>query len=54
MRSHRRTEQNLGRLETLHGAGIPAAEVPMLRELFETQFQPLLTIEGSKRTGKES
>jgi hypothetical protein len=37
-------EQNLGRHE--------AAEVPVLREIFESQFQTLLRLEGSKAHGK--
>jgi hypothetical protein len=48
-------EQNLGRLEALHRAGISAAEVPVLRELLDAQFWTLRRLEGSKkRDGKEN
>lgn len=47
--------ENLGRLESLHRAGIPAAEVQVLHGLFETQFETLLRLEGSPNTnGKEN
>jgi len=39
-----RVKQNLGRRE--------AAEVPVLREIFESQFQTLLRLEGSKAHGE--
>jgi hypothetical protein len=47
-------KENLERLESLHRTGISAAEVPVLRGLFETQFQTLHRLEGSQKHGKEN
>jgi hypothetical protein len=45
-------EENVAVLETLHRTGITAAEVPVLRTIFETQFQALLHLEDAKLRGK--
>lgn len=48
-------QDNFDRLEVLDQQGLSAAEAAVLHELFETQFQTLLRLEGSKgSTGKEN
>jgi hypothetical protein len=45
-------EQNLDQLEAMHRAGITAPEVPVIRDLIDTQFRLLLHLEEAKLRGK--
>jgi hypothetical protein len=45
-------ERNLDRIETMHRAGLTAPEVPIIRDLLDTQFRLLLHLERAKLRGQ--
>ncbi|HUP60258.1 MAG TPA: hypothetical protein VNA69_07550 [Thermoanaerobaculia bacterium] len=51
--SLRLIEDNVGRLEGMHAAGISRQEIDVVRTLFDTQFRMLVQLENAKKR-KES
>lgn len=42
-------EDNLGRLESIHAAGVSQQEIAVVRKLLDTQFRMLIQLENAKK-----